>query len=293
MDIIRETSLKEKKNVAIVSVFAAMFITIFKFIIGVLTGSLGIISEALHSGLDLIAAIITFFSVKISDIPADDDHNFGHGKVENLSALIETVLLLITCVWIIHEASHRLITGRVGIEVNIWSYIVVITSIIVDYSRSKALYKVARAHNSQALEADALHFSTDIWSSTVVLIGLICANFGIFIADSIAALVVAFIVIIVSFQLGKRSIDALLDRTPKTVLGKIDSILSGIPEITNYHDVKVRMAGADTFIELNIHVKPKLTIEQSHEISHGVEKKLCSVIKRCEVHVHAEPEKQI
>ncbi|MDD5687908.1 MAG: cation diffusion facilitator family transporter [Elusimicrobia bacterium] len=288
----RQIASHEKKKVALISVFAAIFITCFKLFIGLLTHSLGILSEALHSGLDLAAAIITFFSVRISDKPADSDHNFGHGKIENFSAFIETILLLITCVWIVHEAVHRLITGKVRIEVNIWSYIVVLTSIIIDYSRSRALSKAAKTYNSQALEADALHFSTDIWSSTVVLIGLIFANFGYYLADSIAALFVAFIVIFVSFRLGKRAMDALLDRTPTTILTKIDAALKGIPEITNYHDIKVRTAGADTFIELNIHVKSKLTIKQSHEISHRVEKKLRDTIERCDVHVHTEPEMQ-
>ena len=151
--------VKEKKRVALFSVFAAIFITGFKLIIGILTGSLGILSEALHSGLDLVAAIITYFSVQISDKPADKEHNYGHGKVENFSALIETLLLLITCVWIIYEAIQRLTSGNTHIEINAWSYIVVISSIIIDATRSRALYKVAKKHNSQALEADALHFS--------------------------------------------------------------------------------------------------------------------------------------
>lgn len=160
--------IKEKKKVALLSVFAAIFLTGFKLVVGVLTGSLGILSEALHSGLDLIAAVITYFSVRISDKPADKEHNYGHGKIENFSALIETILLVITCVWIIYEAVGRLISGKTQIEVTVWSYIVVISSIIIDISRSRALSKVAKKYNSQALEADALHFSTDIWSSAVV-----------------------------------------------------------------------------------------------------------------------------
>lgn len=124
--------IQEKKNVALNSVFAAGFITSFKLVVGLLTGSLGILSEALHSALDMVAAVITFFSVKVSDKPADREHNYGHGKVENLSALIETILLLVTCVWIIYEATHRIISGK-GLELNtiqtIFSFIVVITSI--------------------------------------------------------------------------------------------------------------------------------------------------------------------
>ena len=163
--------IKEKKTVAISSIVAAVFLTGFKFIVGVITGSLGLLSEALHSCLDLVAAVVTFFSVRFSDKPADKQHNFGHGKMENMSALIQTVLLLVTCGWIIYEAIHRLLTKEVEIEVTIWSYLVVIISIIVDISRSRVLYRVAKKHNSQALEADALHFSSDIGSSSAVFIG--------------------------------------------------------------------------------------------------------------------------
>ena len=186
---------KHKKAIALKSVMAAIFLTTFKLLIGALTGSLGILSEALHSGLDLIAAVITFFAVKFSDLPADKEHNYGHGRIENISALIETFLLFVTCFWIIYEAIHRLITNKIEIEVTVWSFIVISTSIIIDVTRSRALYKVARQYNSQALEADALHFSTDIWSSSVVLVGLTGAAFKFFYADSIAALVVAILVL--------------------------------------------------------------------------------------------------
>ncbi len=235
---------QEKKKVALLSVFAAIFLTGIKFVIGILSGSLGILSEALHSALDLVAAIITYFSVSISDKPSDRNHHFGHGKVENLSALIETVLLLVTCVWVIYEAIHRLITGTTEIEVSVWAYVVVITSIVIDFSRSRALKKVAEKHNSQALEADALHFSTDIWSSTVVLIGLVCAQFGFFIADAIAALMVAGIIIYVSFQLGKKAIDVLLDKAPHESISKVEDILKNRPEVKYFHNLKMRTAGA-------------------------------------------------
>ncbi len=279
----------EKNKVALLSVIAAVFLTGFKIVIGVLTGSLGILSEALHSALDFVAAAITWFAVRVSDKPADENHHYGHGKIENLSALIETILLLITCVWIIYEATSRLISGQTHIEVTIWSYIVVITSIVIDYSRSRALMKVAKKYNSQALEADALHFSTDIWSSTVVLLGLICSNFGIYIADSIAALGVAVIVIFVSYKLGKRSINVLLDRVPDDMYGKITNILNGVTEIEQYHDLKVRASGADIFVELNIHVLPNMDVLHSHNIATLIENKVKAEIPRSFVHVHIEP----
>jgi cation diffusion facilitator family transporter len=280
----------EKNRVALTSVIAAIFLTSFKLVVGIITGSLGIISEALHSGLDLVAAAITWIAVRISDKPADIDHHYGHGKIENLSALIETLLLVITCAWIIYEAIKRLLSGESHIEVTIWSYVVVITSIIIDISRSRALMRVAKKHNSQALRADALHFSTDIWSSTVVLLGLICANFGIFIADSIAALIVAMIVIFVSFRLGKQSINVLLDKVPEETYRKIKNLLDDFKEIEYYHDLKVRAAGAEIFAELNIHVRSDMAIRQSHDIATAIERKIKSEIPRCHVHVHIEPD---
>ena len=283
---------KEKKKVALLSVFAAIFLTGFKFIIGVLTGSLGILSEALHSGLDLVAAIITYFSVNISDKPSDRNHHYGHGKVENLSALIETLLLLITCVWVIYEAIHRLSTGKMEIEVSMWAYVVVISSIVIDFTRSRALKKVAKKHNSQALEADALHFSTDIWSSAVVLVGLVCAQFGYFIADAIAALIVAGIIIYVSIQLGRKAIDVLLDAAPLDLMDKVEKILSKNSNVKYFHNLKVRTAGADTFIKFNIHLDPTLEFQQVHEICDELEEEIKKNIERCEVFIHAEPHRR-
>lgn len=272
------------------SVLAAVFLTGSKLVIGAITGSLGILSEALHSGLDLVAAAITYFSVRVSDKPADKEHNYGHGKIENFSAFIETILLLITCAWIIYEAIERLASGRTHIEVNIWSYIVVIASIIIDAGRSRALYRVARKYNSQALEADALHFSTDIWSSSVVLFGLICANFGFFFADSVAALVVALIVLSVSYRLGKKAVDVLLDKAPSGTISKVQEILAAYPEVRHFHSLKIRTAGADTFIKFNIHVDPDLSLRQVHELCDNIEKEMINTIPRSEIYIHAEPQ---
>ena len=274
---------------ALISVFAAVFLTVSKLVIGILTGSLGILSEALHSGLDLVAAVITYFSVRISDKPADKDHHFGHGKIENLSALIETILLLITCTWIVYEAIGRLISGETQIKVTYWSYIVVITSIIIDINRSRMLSRVAKKHNSQALEADALHFSTDIWSSTVVLFGLICANFGWYSADAAAALGVAIIVLSVSYKLGKKAIDVLLDKAPEDIIAIVEKTLANYKEVRYFHNLKIRSSGADTFIKFNIHLEPELTLRQVHELCDEIEKELGSLIARSEVNIHPEP----
>lgn len=290
---------KEKSKVAFVSVLAAVFLTFFKLIVGFITGSLGILSEALHSGLDLVAAIITLFAVKISNKPSDTDHHYGHGKIENFSALLETILLLVTCVWIIYEAINRISSGE-GLKLTttqtIFSFIVVITSIIIDFWRSRKLMKIAKKYKSQALEADAIHFSTDIWSSSVVLIGLICVkiyewtNLSVFFyADSVAALVVALIVIHVCWTLGKQSIDALLDKAPVKETDDIRNIIKSFTDVISYHNLKVRNSGHLLFIEATIHVDPKLSLIDAHNITELLEKEIVKYDEYSMVSIHVEP----
>ncbi|MFA7074814.1 MAG: cation diffusion facilitator family transporter [Endomicrobiaceae bacterium] len=280
----------EKQRVVLSSVIAAVFITAAKIIVGVMTGSLGIISEALHSALDLIAAVITYISVRISGQPADDSHHYGHGKVESLSALIETLLLVFTCAWIIYEAVNRLLSGNVHMKVTFWSYAVVILSIIIDFSRSRVLSKAAKKYKSQAIEADALHFSTDIFSSLVVLMGLVCAQIGWAKADSIAALAVALIVICISYKLGRKAVDSLLDKAPHDIVPMIEDILKDFPEVLSYHSLKVRQSGVETFVELSIHFKPSLSINKVHSITENIESRVSLSIKDCSIHIHQEPE---
>ena len=212
---------KEKKSAATNSVVAAVFLTGMKLVVGLMTGSLGILAEAAHSALDLVAAVVTFLAVHFSDKPADHEHPYGHGKIENFSALVETVLLFATCAWIIYEAVQRLFFHTREVDASLWAFVVMAVSIAVDISRSRMLYRAARKHRSQALEADALHFHTDIWSSSVVIGGLALVWLGQNVfpgatkvlarADAVAALGVAVIVLFVSYRLGKRTIDVLLD----------------------------------------------------------------------------------
>lgn len=285
-------NLSEKKSVAGWSVVAAVFLTSFKLIVGILTGSLGILSEALHSAMDLVAALITWFTVRISDLPPDENHSYGHGKMENLSALFESLLLVITCVWIFYEASERLSSGQTHMEISVWSYVVVITSIVVDYTRSRELKRVAKKYNSHALEADALHFSTDIWSSSVVLIGLILAQFGFFAADSLAAIMVGIIVLYVTYKLAKRSVDGLLDRVPDDIYQQVIQIMQAEEKIIFFHDVRVRTSGADYYIDVTIHLNPELSFQDAHAISDELERLIMDQIPRSRVQVHAEPDEQ-
>ena len=280
---------QEKASVALSSIMGALVITGLKLGVGIWTGSLGILAEAAHSGLDLIAAIITFFAVKFSAKPADSDHRYGHGKVENFSALIETVLLLVTCFWIINEAIGRLTHPAADVQVNFWSFFVMIVSIGVDYSRSRALYRVARKYKSQALEADALHFSTDIWSSSVVLLGLLLTLLNIPIADSIAALVVAIIVIFISMSLGKRTIDDLLDRAPRGVDPEVMKAALSVPGVEKLDGLRLRNAGGRTFLDLVIHIRRTMPFELANSLVHDVEAAIHKVVPNADVVIHPEP----
>ncbi|HLP15890.1 MAG TPA: cation diffusion facilitator family transporter [Bacteroidota bacterium] len=279
----------EKTTVALSSIGGAVVITGMKIVVGIMTGSLGILAEAAHSGLDFVAALITFAAVKISDRPADKSHRYGHGKVENISALAETLLLLVTCAWIIYEAVERLTGKSVQVDVGIWSFIVMAVSIVVDYSRSRALYRVAKKYNSQALEADALHFKTDIWSSSVVILGLVLTYFKAPIADSAAALVVAVIVVFVSLELGKRTIDDLVDKAPRGMEEEVERIVTAVPGVHRTDKVRVRSVGAKKFIDLTVQIARTLPFAIAHDLVHSAELALQKVYPDTDIIIHPEP----
>ena len=289
---------REKRNAALTSVIAAIGLTAIKIIVGVFTGSLGILAEAAHSGLDLVAAIMTLLAIRISDRPADPEHNYGHGKVENLSALFETLLLLGTCVWIIYEAMQRLFFKPVEIDVSIWAFIVMAISIVVDSSRSRVLNRVAKKYNSQALEADGLHFSTDIWSSSVVIVGLFCVKLGDWFpklkflhhADAVAALAVAMIVVLISVRLGIRTITALLDTAPKGLKEKVTGEVESIEGVADCHHVRIRHSGAKIFLDIHILVDGGKSLKEVHDLTEKIENRIEQIIPDVDVTVHPEPQ---
>ncbi len=283
-------SVNEKNLAAWLSVVAAFVLTTLKIFVGVLTGSLGILSEALHSLLDMLAAGLTCFAVKMSDKPADKEHQFGHGKIENLAALVEAVLLLVTCAWIVFEAVSRLVNGESTVALNAWAFVVVVVSIIIDFFRARHLSAVAKKYKSQALEADALHFSTDILSSVVVLVGLVGAYFGYFAADSIAALGVSAIVAFVSFRLASRAVDELLNTAPLGVVERIDEILKTVDGVKKWHDLRVCSLGAEYHIDVNVHVSAELSIVQAHKISEQIERAIELEFGNSKISVHVEPD---
>lgn len=286
----------EKTQVALTSVMAAVLLTATKIVVGIMTGSLGILSEAAHSALDLVAAVVTVFAVKASGRPADEDHPYGHGKVESLSALFETALLLLTCLWIVKEAIGRLFLHEVKVDANIWGFAVIILSIFVDIGRSRALMAAAKKHHSQALEADALHFSTDVWSSTVVLFGLGLVFLSrklqmpwLVKADAIAALAVAGIVVWVSVQLGRKTIRDLLDAVPADLIQQARERVLAVSGVRGIPRIRMRRTGGEWFSDVIVQVDPALLIEEAHAITEAVEQSLGELMPEGDVVVHAEP----
>ncbi|MBN1655856.1 MAG: cation-efflux pump [Deltaproteobacteria bacterium] len=281
-------SIDPKKRVAFTSVVAAVFLLLFKLYVGIVTNSLGILSEALHSGLDFVAAAITMFAVVTSAKPADRDHPFGHGKIENFSALIETLLLLLTCVWILWEALERIFLRSVEVEATWAAFLVMGVSIAVDISRSRALYRAAKQYNSQALEADALHFSSDILSSLVVIAGLVFVKLGFPLGDPLAAIGVAIWIMIISLKLGKRTYDNLVDRAPE---GKTEEIAEKIGEISGVtlERVRVRTAGPNAFVDVKVSMDRHMPLDSSRGVVAEVESRTREVLEQADVMVQVNP----
>jgi cation diffusion facilitator family transporter len=284
----------EKKAVALNSIYAAVGITLLKIVVGVSTGSLGILSEAAHSGLDLVAAAVTYFSVRVSDKPADADHQYGHAKFENFSAFIETGLLLLTCVWIVYEAFRRLFFHHVEIEPTIWAFAAMAASIMVDYWRSRRLKRIARKYDSQALYADALHFSTDVWSSAVVILGLALVLTGrqysrplLKNADPIAALVVAGVVVLVSWRLARQTIDALLDAAPTGIRNRIMRELYRVDGVLEVDRMRIRKAGSRYFADVSIAMSRNVTFQKSEQVANDVAAHVRSILPDADVVVNA------
>lgn len=289
----------EKRAAAGNSVLAAILITGLKLAVGLTTGSLGILSEAAHSALDLIASVLTFVSVRVSDKPADADHQYGHGKVESFSAFLETGLLLLTCAWIIYEAGLRLFFRHVEIEPSIAAFAVMLFSMGVDWWRSRALGRIASKYDSQALEADALHFSTDIWSAGVVVLGLVLVLAGRIFhiswlsnADPIAALFVAGVVVSVSWKLARRTIDALLDAAPAGVRSQIYDAVSRVDGVLEVDRVRIRRAGNRYFADLAVGLARTVTFQRSGQLATAVTESVQRILPNADVTVQPLPRAQ-
>ena len=281
---------REKEQVALTSIAASAVLTIAKGIVGISTGSLAILSEAGHSLIDLGAAIMTYVAVRISGKPADKEHHYGHGKVESVSALGETALLFLLSGIVIWEAVKRLIDHEPhSVTATYWAFGVMAASVIIDFYRARALSRVAKATQSQALEADALHFSSDLWASLAVLAGLVGVYFNFWWADAAAALLVALLVCVAGWRLGRRTIDTLTDTAPAGAAEQIAKIAEIVPGVVAVEQVRARGVGDKTFIDLTVAVSRTLSFDRVSDIKSAVTAALATHMPGAEPVVTTDP----
>ena len=290
-----------KRAAALSSLMAALAITLLKLLTGVLTGSLGMLSEAAHSAVDLIASAITLITVRVSDRPADEDHNYGHGKLESLSAGIETLIMAASCFWIAREAILRILhRSHLDLRWSIWPFVVLLLSMAVDYTRSRSLHRVAQEQRSDALEADAMHFGTDLWSAAAVFVGLLASFAGqrfnlpaLEYADPIAALVVSGVIVSVTWRLARTTIDSLLDATPSEARAQIrrDLVndLEAVDGVLTVERVRVRRSGSDYFVDLTLGMPRNLTFQRSEQITFAATAAVQKRLPGADVVIHSVP----
>ena len=282
--------MNEKEKAALVSIAASAGLTAAKAAIGLLTGSLAILSEAGHSLIDLAATVLTYFAVRISGKPADAEHQYGHGKVESVTALVETAFLFVLAAVVVFEAAQRLLGERsVAVEASPAAFFIIATSIAVDFLRARALDRVARRTLSQALEADALHFRSDMVSSIAVLVGLVGVALGYLRADAAAAIVVAIFICVAGWRLGRRTIDTLTDTAPAGVSEHIAAIARGVPGVVAIERVRARPAGAVLFVDLGVSVSRTLPLDRVAAIKERTTRAICAAMPEAEVTITTEP----
>jgi cation diffusion facilitator family transporter len=282
--------MNEKERVALSSVGASAALTIAKGVVGLSTGSLAILSEAAHSLLDFAATVMTYFAVRIADKPADAEHHYGHGKVENLSALAETALLFVLSGVVAWEAVQRLLSGHGHVvEATAAAFAITLASIAIDFLRARALSRLAATTSSQALEADALHFSSDMWSSAAVLAGLTGIRFGYDWADSAAALVVALFVCLAGWRLGRRTIDTLTDTAPEGVAERISAAARRIRNVVSVERVRARQVGAKVFGEIEVGASRTLPLDRVESLKSDIAAAVTAAVPQAQISVSVIP----
>ncbi len=287
---------KRKRSAALLSLLMACGMTALKLVAGLITGSLGMLSDAAHSGLDLLGAALTLISVRISGKPADEDHMYGHAKVETLSAFTETFLMGASCLWITIEAILRIFVAPVAVRFSPWPFAVLALSIAVDLSRSRALRQVANEVGSPALEADALHFASDIWSSTAVALGLAASYAGVrfhigwlHFADPLAALAVSAIILRFAWGLARRTTDELLDAAPAGSRQRIVRAVDRVDGVVGIEQLRVRLSGNKTFAELSVAVPRFDTAEHIEALVQQITAAVKTAMPGCDVMVRTVP----
>jgi cation diffusion facilitator family transporter len=279
-----------KQKVALTSIAASAGLTLAKGAVGLATGSLAILSEAAHSLLDLAATVMTYFAVRISGKPADEEHHYGHGKIESVSALAETALLFLLSGIVIWEALQRLFGGHGhAVEATFWAFAVMVASIVIDFFRARVLYRVAAQTSSEALEADALHFGSDMWSSAAVIAGLAMVALGYPLADSAAAIVVAIFICIAGWRLGRRTVDTLTDTAPAGAAKKIAAEVARIPGIVGVERLRARQSAGVLFVDLVVAVSRTLPLDRVAAVKDRIVQKVREESPAAEVTVTTEP----
>jgi cation diffusion facilitator family transporter len=290
----------EKRGAAIFSVAAASVVTVLKFVAGLLTGSLGMLSEAAHSGIDLVASIITLLSVQAADRPADEEHNYGHGKIESLSAFAEIAIMLVSCAGLVFEAVRRMLFhAKLELTFSIWPFAVLVLSMVVDFARSRTLNRIAEQHRSEALAADAVHFATDLWASAAVLVGLAATfaghHYGIpalEYGDPIAALVVSGVILKVTWRLARTTVDTLIDAAPAEQTESRKQMrreLQAIPGVLSVDRVRTRRSGANYFADLTLGLPRNLTFQRSEQLTTAATEAVRRYLPEADVVVHSVP----
>jgi cation diffusion facilitator family transporter len=280
----------EKERVALGSIVASGGLTLGKAVVGFATGSLAMLSEAAHSLIDLAATVMTYFAVRWADKPADQDHQYGHGKIENIAALAETALLFILSGVVMWESAQRLIGGHPQmVEATAVAFGMILISIGVDFYRARVLTRVAVETSSPALEADALHFSTDLWSSAAVLVGLVGIRFGYAWADSAAAMVVALFVCFAGWRLGRRTIDALTDTAPTGVADRIGAIARKVGNVASVERVRTRQVGGTVFGEIDVGASRTLPLDRIEVLKEDIGTAVRTALPNAEIGVNVMP----
>ncbi len=282
----------EKMGAAKLSIFANLVIIILKIVVALFTGSLGILADSIHSLLDLVASLFCYVGIRKASEPSDDTHHYGHDRFENLSSIIQSILLGITSFSIFYEAYAKLSSGNHVVTSSVAGIFVMLITLAIDFKVSQYLHKKSAQTNSTALEADAFHFTADMYSAVAVIIGLAATALGYPIADIIAAVAVALIMLYISLNIGKESTLVLLDQAPAdAVCENIASVILKHPGITSYHSLRARISGRKISVDVSVHMDPKLSLFAAHKIAESLEQNIianCPNIK--EVVVHMEPD---
>lgn len=289
-------ALTQKKFAAGLSIGSNAVIILFKIIAGALSGSISIISEAVHSLSDFLASVLTFFAVMKSSEPADKKHPFGHGKYEDMSGFIEGGLIIFAAIYIIYEAGKKFFTGYTIETESFLGIAVMGFAVISNFLVSSYLFHVAKKTNSVSLYADGEHLRTDIWSSLGVLIGLILIKItGLLILDPIIAIIVALFILKTGISISKTTLDNLLDASlPVEDLTKIENIINEIKSegVSGYKDLKARRVGPDKQIEMILLFPENMKIKDCHNLCDKIEEKIKQELGTCNISIHAEPECQ-